>query len=159
MILKAKIELCPEVEQKIDKKSKIAGYIIIVIIMIVFAYVLAESFIKPPTKAIIPSKEEIKEYCENQNMIPDGYTISYKEEKLFWFIKNRVREQSYIHCKAEYPKEITEIPPKIPECCYPKECPQATNNPKNCNCIYLTTCIKIGEEYKQWSYKIIGTYV
>ena len=37
MILKAKIELCPKVEQKIDKNSKIVGYAIITIILIVFA--------------------------------------------------------------------------------------------------------------------------
>jgi len=158
MLLKAQaqIKLHPEVQKKIDKATKIFIGIMIAITIIFITYIIYVT-ICPPKETTAPSKEEIKTYCEQHNMMPNGYTISYKEETFLWIFKKRAEEQAYITCKKEYPEPITEIPPRIPECCYPRECPQATNNPKYCNCIYLIYCLKTPEgEYRQWSYKITG---
>lgn len=157
MILKANIKLCPEVQEKIDKKTKTACYIILGMLMIGFIYLLLTTFSILPTETVTPpTKEEIQEYCTHKNMLPDGYTISYTEATWLWIFKDKSKEQAYINCKAKYPKEITETNPTNPECCYPSNCPQASNNPKYCNCIYLIYCIKKGNEYTQWTYKIRG---
>lgn len=157
ILLKAQIKIHPEIKQKIDKTTEIVSGILVGIIIILLLYLFIEVFFIPPKETTKPTEEYIKKFCEQHNMIPYGYTIEYNEEKTFLFIKHRIEEQAYIQCKKEYPEKITEIPPTTPECCYPETCPQATNNPKYCNCIYLTYCIKKGNEYLQWSYKIIGT--
>jgi hypothetical protein len=157
MIMKANIKLYPEVKQKIDKTTKIVCYATLIIVLTGIIYLLLASFVLPTESVIPPTEKEIKEYCEQKNMLPDGYTISYTEATWLWIFKDKSKEQAYINCKSKFPKETYENPePTIPECCYPTECPQAINNPKYCNCIYLIYCIKQGNEYKEWIYKING---
>ena len=31
------------------------------------------------------------------------------------------------------------------DCCYPSDCPQAKDNPKDCTCIYAVACLSDGE--------------
>jgi hypothetical protein len=156
-LLKAHIKLCPTIKKPLDKGTKILTGIMIILLITGLAYMIMNAlFIQHPENTN-PTQEEIKQYCEEKNMQPNGYTKSYTEAIWFWLIKTRTKSQIYINCKTKYPN-IYEIPePTIPNCCYPQECPQAKNNPQKCNCIYLTYCIKISEtEYKQWTYKING---
>ena len=157
-VMKAQIKLHPTIKEPIDKGTKTLSKILVGVLIVCLIWLLMEVMIFPPRATIKPSQQEINKYCEERNMIPYGYTIEYNEKKVFWFITKRTEEQAYITCKAEYPKKITETPEQtIPECCYPPECPQSENNPKYCNCIYLTHCIKTSNtEYKQWNYKIKG---
>ena len=42
--------------------------------------------------------------------------------------------------QQSYPSYFSNYNSKIPDCCYPIECPQSKNNPVNCSCFYPVYC-------------------
>jgi hypothetical protein len=149
-LLKAHIKLHPTIQEPINKGTEIFIGVMIGIVILLIAYLLIDTLLIKHPESPRPTQEQIDEMCENKNMESYGYTTENNPQGI---LNNNHTSKTYITCKTPYPA-IYEIPEKtIPECCYPDNCPQAEHNPKKCNCIYLTYCIKQGNDYKQWTYK------
>lgn len=65
---------------------------------------------------------------------------------LFLFEDEEVNISNLLHMNVTY-RVITDIPSSSyydgceKRCCYPSNCPEARNNPENCDCMYMVQCL------------------
>ena len=152
MIMKANIKLHPTIQEPLNKATEIFAGILIGLIIIGIAYLLIDTLFIPHPESPRPTQEEINKICDYKNMEAHGYSTETHPQGIF--SKNHTT-QTYITCKTPYPTKGSSPEYANPECCYPIECSQAKNNPKQCNCIYLTYCYqKSSVEQIEWYYKL-----
>jgi hypothetical protein len=99
-LLKAHIKLHPEIQQKLDKSTKIFTSIIITLLIIGLAYILIDTILIHHPESPRPTNEEIEQICEDKNMESYGYFTDENPKEILG--KNHTT-RTYIICKTRYP--------------------------------------------------------
>lgn len=119
----------------VNSENLIVGMMLVCLILFasIFAY---HNFVVQPQLDDLNNR--ISEECIPEEtlrkLVLSKYTL---EDKVEPYIEEPQQEQIV---KAYVPPELELI------CCYPESCPQAKDNPDNCNCLYTVECIEMSEE-------------